>query len=101
MDLHLLLCSHNGSCERQPERGPRPVLPAPDVPAWLARVGGLRAEAVPGGHGKSGPARQAAEGGTVHDTATPWGRTPGHKDMADCTHEDEAGDGCVLCQRAT
>ena len=48
--------------QREPERGPRPLFVAPDVPAWLTRVVSLPDETRPGGHPKPRVARLSGEG---------------------------------------
>jgi integrase len=58
------------------------VLVAPDVPAWLARVGGLPDETLSGGHRKPPAACGPVEGRVIDDTAPTRRRAEGHQRMA-------------------
>src|SRR5271165_4563926 len=88
----------DGSDKGQQERGARPLLVAPDVPAWIARVGGLPDETRPRRYRKPRAACRPVEGRVIDDASVTRRRTPGHQRMAQRTRPDEAGRQGVLCQ---
>ena len=61
------------------------MLVAPDVPAWLARVGGLPDETRRGGHGKPRAACGPVEGRVIDDTTPTRRRAEGRQHMAERT----------------
>ena len=85
---------------RQPQRRPRPLPAAADVPPRPAGVGGVRPEAVPGGRGEPGAARQPPEGRAVHDPALAPGGNPRDQGVAGGAAGDAAGDRRLFRQRA-
>jgi type 1 fimbriae regulatory protein FimB len=63
---------------------------APDVPAWLARVGCLRDQIRPGRHRKPRVACGPVEGRATDDAALTQRRAEGRQRMAERTRSDEA-----------
>src|SRR5271166_2730369 len=86
------------SDQGQQERGARPLLVAPDVPAWIARVGGLPDETRPGGHRKPRAACGPVEERVIDNTTPTRRRGPGRQRMAERTRTNETDDQGVLCQ---
>lgn len=87
-------CRH----QRHPERGPRPVLFTPHVPAWPAGLRGLRPGSLPGGHRKPRPARRPPQKGPVHHAPVAGRRAAGYQGVAHGSGQDEAGHGRILCE---
>ncbi len=83
----------------QPQRGPRPLPAAANVPPRLAGVGGVRSETVPSRRGEPGDARLAAEEGVVHDPATAPGGNPGDQGVVEGAAGDAARNGRFFRQR--
>src|SRR5271157_2125148 len=71
---------------------------APDLPAWLARVGRLPDETRPGGHRKPRAACGPVEGRVIDNTTPTRRRAPGRQRMAERTRTNETDDQGVLCQ---
>ena len=89
-----------GGDERQPQRRPRPLPAAAHVPPRPAGVGGVRPEAVPGGRGQPGGARQPPEGRAVHHPAVAPGGNPRDQGVAGGAESDATGDRRLFRQRA-